>query len=223
MKSIDETTKDLEIMLLIEQWKRLHAYVQEIETGHWKAFTVVIAVFGLSSFGSSNSSEMFRAIPLSFWLTPPAISIMCFYEAHLFRELAILKAYLANLELVINEYTAAKNASDRRFEFFNKPMNWYSRYQIVYSTKGSQVKKHFLIPVISVFVIIYAVFLLPFINHDLSRGSCVCMAYITALIVTAVLDWLAIWNIKNSEGKKFRIFHETETTLSKNITDIWSI
>ena len=90
--------KKEELNLLILQWKELHNFQEKIDSGHMTVFAIFFGALGIASAFKDYTDSIF------FWIMPPIIMVIFFYEAYRLNEANLVKEYLRYLEKQINTF-----------------------------------------------------------------------------------------------------------------------
>lgn len=184
----------LEISALISQWARLCEYVEKLDTDHWHVFTVIFAAFGLFSvIGNKVGNGLFNNLK---WIIPLVIMMLLYYEAYRLREVAVLKGYLARLELTINRKLSSSkgqnlNASDGCDNILDESFHMYYSYENVFFWNNNRANAFLPIPIVLTIVIIHLIY---YFNASWLNNKYVYGVFIGAIIVLDMVAFVSIMN-----------------------------
>ncbi len=71
---------DVQMNILMRQWETLDKKADTIENGHWMVFTVILTTLSIFSVFRKQDSDSI----LVFWILPPLLMMVTFYEAQKF-------------------------------------------------------------------------------------------------------------------------------------------
>ena len=139
IKDMDRV-KELQLTHMLEEWKYLNGYINNIDVGYQSSMVFLLAVFtGLVGFFSKSENELVRYCIL---FIPLGIEVVLAYVDYQFRIVAILRGHLEGLEREMNKILQ-KNIH-----------SWNSALVEMYMAKNNIVNKVMMLPICILFLAI---------------------------------------------------------------------
>ena len=145
--------EEKKIDLLLDQWKELNVNQEKIDTGHMTIFTIFFAAFGIASAFKGEGIS-----PILFWMLPPAISVLFWFEAYRLKEAELLCRYLGGIEREINKHMLSALYVDKPDERGKGLFQWYSYQHARYDYTYNIANKFMWVPILLAIILIYVYF-----------------------------------------------------------------